>query len=281
MYCNNCGNEISEGAKFCRNCGAPVEQPQNQYYGESQNAGYTDSYEEKKPAKNQGLVIGLILMFVACIGAGLYFNGTFEKKNDQNNSGVIAEITTSEQETTELEETTEEETEVVETTTEKKETQEDKDIKKGRENEGKGTVQGNTYTNLLFGFKFKAPSGYQLQDAAGNIDMKAISSNGSNVNIIVTKKENNYPLSTMIDMAKGQLESGLKEQGFDVKVGDTGSDKLAGEKYVTLDYDMEMSGIKMKGKQYYREFCGYVIIITFTDVDGDLKEMKSGFKGLY
>ncbi|MCR5703673.1 MAG: zinc-ribbon domain-containing protein [Eubacterium sp.] len=280
MYCNNCGNEISEGAKFCRNCGAPVEQPQDQYYGESQNAGYTDSYEEKKPAKNQGLVIGLILMFVACIGAGLYFSGTFEKKNDQNNSGVIAEFTT-EEETTEIAETTEEETEVVETTTEKKETQEDKDIKKGREKEGKGTIKGNTYTNLLFGFKFTAPSGFQIQERSGNIDMMAISSEGSNVNVIVTPKGNSFSISTLIEQAKGQLESQLKNQGFDVKVGETGSDKLAGEKYVTLDYDMEMSGVKMKVKQYYREYCGYVIIITFTDTNGNIKEMKNGFKGLY
>ncbi len=27
MICNKCGNEVNEGAKFCRNCGAPVERP--------------------------------------------------------------------------------------------------------------------------------------------------------------------------------------------------------------------------------------------------------------
>ena len=24
MYCNNCGSEIADGAKFCSNCGTPV-----------------------------------------------------------------------------------------------------------------------------------------------------------------------------------------------------------------------------------------------------------------
>ncbi|MCE2604192.1 zinc ribbon domain-containing protein, partial [Pseudomonas aeruginosa] len=27
MYCKNCGNKISEGAKFCKSCGAPAVEP--------------------------------------------------------------------------------------------------------------------------------------------------------------------------------------------------------------------------------------------------------------
>lgn len=57
MYCNNCGKETNQGAKFCEHCGAPIQ-------GENNPASVIQSYQQPpKPKKKQPLYLNGWFLF--------------------------------------------------------------------------------------------------------------------------------------------------------------------------------------------------------------------------
>ena len=50
MYCNNCGNELMVGAKFCSKCGTPVNQEVNNEISQEYKQGVTENKSEEDEA---------------------------------------------------------------------------------------------------------------------------------------------------------------------------------------------------------------------------------------
>ncbi|MDD5793661.1 MAG: zinc ribbon domain-containing protein [Clostridiales bacterium] len=70
-YCNKCGNELNDEAKFCTKCGSPVEElkeTDEEYYEE-------DYKEEHKVPKGKiiAIVAIIIVLILGAVGVGVYF----------------------------------------------------------------------------------------------------------------------------------------------------------------------------------------------------------------
>ena len=58
MFCKNCGNIMNDDEKFCKSCGAPAPQPQQNNYGYQQNSyqqpqqGYGQNYAQPGSRQN-------------------------------------------------------------------------------------------------------------------------------------------------------------------------------------------------------------------------------------
>lgn len=99
MYCKKCGNQVSEGAKFCGTCGAPVENNlNNQNISTNQVAGPTPAYNQNinyaQPTNQSSnsnkaiLIISIIIIgfvFVAVVNIGIFaIIFSVEKESESN-----------------------------------------------------------------------------------------------------------------------------------------------------------------------------------------------------
>ena len=85
MFCDNCGRQLNDGAKFCDSCGARVggadAQPVNQGYVQNtpQNMMYTQPVymapvqTARKPKSRAWIIIIIAVVVAAGIGVGLFF----------------------------------------------------------------------------------------------------------------------------------------------------------------------------------------------------------------
>lgn len=85
MFCDNCGRQLNDGAKFCDSCGARVggadAQPVNQGYVQNtpQNMMYTQPaymapvQTARKPKSRAWIIIIIAVVVAAGIGVGLFF----------------------------------------------------------------------------------------------------------------------------------------------------------------------------------------------------------------
>lgn len=83
-FCENCGAQINDGAKFCPSCGKAVDQDQSNQQSQangSQNTSAQDSQENKVMA-----VLAYILFFIPLI-AGTYKTSPFVKYH--TNQGTV------------------------------------------------------------------------------------------------------------------------------------------------------------------------------------------------
>lgn len=77
MYCKKCGNQLSEGAKFCDGCGAPVETATQQTQQTNMYAqqNYQPQYQQPmyvQREQNIMAILGLIFAFICSpVGLGL------------------------------------------------------------------------------------------------------------------------------------------------------------------------------------------------------------------
>lgn len=73
MYCINCGNKLSEGAKFCDKCGTKQEIAQN---AESNNISTDSPVEQNKNKRNPNMkkwiILGVILIVLCAVGYMAY-----------------------------------------------------------------------------------------------------------------------------------------------------------------------------------------------------------------
>lgn len=69
MYCKNCGSELSEGAKFCMSCGAPIEGTQQENNAAAEVSVSTPTVADEAKKKYNGLSIaGFIVSLVSFLG---------------------------------------------------------------------------------------------------------------------------------------------------------------------------------------------------------------------
>lgn len=85
MFCDNCGRQLNDGAKFCESCGARVggadAQPVNQGFVQNapQNVMYTQPaymapvQTARKPKSRAWIIIIIAVVVAAGIGVGLFF----------------------------------------------------------------------------------------------------------------------------------------------------------------------------------------------------------------
>lgn len=85
-YCNNCGTQVSENAKFCENCGSTVNsyqyysgQPQYNYQYPPQQYSYYP--RPKTPGKGQGIA-SMVLGIIGLVYAFLFFIAVVESGGD-------------------------------------------------------------------------------------------------------------------------------------------------------------------------------------------------------
>lgn len=52
MYCNKCGSQLDDGAKFCQNCGSPVKK--------MGNTDVSNKNIDRVPLRNLGIIILII-----------------------------------------------------------------------------------------------------------------------------------------------------------------------------------------------------------------------------
>lgn len=92
MYCTKCGNELQEESRFCTNCGAPIEIPQQDeekplvsVQGNNQ-LKKEDIYCAKEHKKRRyGLIAIIIILIVSIIGVSgtaFWYLGGDEILND-------------------------------------------------------------------------------------------------------------------------------------------------------------------------------------------------------
>ncbi len=83
MWCQNCGNELKENAKFCPKCGMKLEIQENsniQVSNSTHIASSNENNKQDKKGKKKGLLIAGILIFLcAAFGVG----GAFYYKQQQ------------------------------------------------------------------------------------------------------------------------------------------------------------------------------------------------------
>ncbi len=94
MFCEKCGNEISEGIKFCPNCGQPKESsevynpaqqyssqtPYNGQSGSSDQSHYSGQYNQTPmyntmPEQKSKVAAGLLQIFLGGFGVGRFYLG--------------------------------------------------------------------------------------------------------------------------------------------------------------------------------------------------------------
>lgn len=63
MYCKNCGNKISEGAKFCKSCGAPAVEPSEKRETEQARR---ESIRREKAKKRRKILLACLLLLAVC-----------------------------------------------------------------------------------------------------------------------------------------------------------------------------------------------------------------------
>lgn len=95
MYCSNCGHKNKEGARFCKNCGEPLEEMRS-----------------KKPKKRKGLYIGIlaIVLLGAGFGATQLLDDDDERQRAERPTEETADAVKEPEETPEPEEPAAEET---------------------------------------------------------------------------------------------------------------------------------------------------------------------------
>jgi len=83
MFCNRCGNKLTEGATFCEHCGASINSQQAappDLFEQTQQASPPDAYtqylykepqHEKPKAISSTFILLLVAVFVICIGIGI------------------------------------------------------------------------------------------------------------------------------------------------------------------------------------------------------------------
>ena len=67
MYCSNCGQELSENAKFCSACGSSIKVAEK-----SENAEYLAGKSKTLPSKRKKLPIFVILPLIAIVLFGIF-----------------------------------------------------------------------------------------------------------------------------------------------------------------------------------------------------------------
>lgn len=92
MYCNKCGNEISENERFCKYCGAPVEKLDEQVDGEKLDESLQK--QTKKKIKWPVLILVLILIIAIALAIVLVMNkrqsnATGNQTGDQDDWKVV------------------------------------------------------------------------------------------------------------------------------------------------------------------------------------------------
>lgn len=81
MFCLKCGQEIKPGAKFCRNCGAPVSQQEDvrnpevdiRLEREKPEEKKADPKQKGKKQTNKKLIIGIVAGITVAVAAGAVF----------------------------------------------------------------------------------------------------------------------------------------------------------------------------------------------------------------
>lgn len=71
MNCNNCGNILNEGDKFCNNCGTAIEKVGESTIPEPVKVSMTNTVTPKKKS-HVGLIIGIILISLTLLGVGIF-----------------------------------------------------------------------------------------------------------------------------------------------------------------------------------------------------------------
>lgn len=79
MFCKNCGQQINEGAKFCKFCGAQTKQNTSQFSSAAPSNSFFQKINWSKPLLNRYTAILFGIIFVVWISAGggtSYSSGT-------------------------------------------------------------------------------------------------------------------------------------------------------------------------------------------------------------
>lgn len=108
MYCQHCGSEVQDGAKFCSNCGNPVAANNNKNSGVS--ASSKKSINEKpKKRTTPGQIILIIVVWLVIIFLvfkfffGFSSNNKSSSNDNTTNSSVSIDNTSSSPQTTQVE----------------------------------------------------------------------------------------------------------------------------------------------------------------------------------
>lgn len=85
MKCNNCGQDIPEGSKFCNNCGATIEV--NNYQFNQQSSNESTSVEPVKNKKHNLVIIILLIILISSvvINGGFFIMKGFINDNSSKN----------------------------------------------------------------------------------------------------------------------------------------------------------------------------------------------------
>jgi len=82
-YCAKCGAELSEDAKFCSTCGAPVGPPERVPYEKEEKREKREKEEKEKYEKSAGDTTGPIIggLFLILLGVMLFMASTWGWEN--------------------------------------------------------------------------------------------------------------------------------------------------------------------------------------------------------
>jgi len=83
MFCKNCGNNIDEGAKFCKKCGKPIE------FDNSADNPKIDIEKVRKSLKNTGNSVFAVGWITIAINAGLYIWSVLDKNFSESGLPAI------------------------------------------------------------------------------------------------------------------------------------------------------------------------------------------------
>lgn len=87
MYCNQCGKELPENAKFCNKCGAEVPPlPKRVTVGENRDTAksYIDMFKRKSRKTQITIMVGIILLFLIILYQAFFkpdLKGTYVASN--------------------------------------------------------------------------------------------------------------------------------------------------------------------------------------------------------
>lgn len=309
MYCKSCGNEVADGARFCKSCGAAQETALQSTPEQTKTEAKTNANTKKKLPT--GAIVAIIIAAVIVIGAvagGIVYSSSKDKDKQENvpsaSSSSTLENNTENKTTPETERHTESNntTESKTTTKNNKEEQTSKKLTASRYKVNKKQWENTFKRENLFGKEIIDNVTVTVNSGYGNIyycdgDVFKAESLSGGPSIYYFKENGKYYNASDLSEKKNEVNMTMLKgfiQGYmpcnniasEYYIYTSGIDKIAylGKSYDSFKYNEDTKEyfskeikLNISEKEWEETFAARTMNIEYTDENRTIKNVSVKF----